>query len=610
MRLGSFTGAAAGGALVGGLIAGFGIDEAAKFQIAMAVVKNATAATTEQFQKLNAVAIKTAGYTGQSATTMAQELAVAAKGLNNPNQLIAAFPQIAKAADVAWISSGKKQDPVEAVKLLTQLAHLFGAFSGPKLAKLMDDAVKLMLLQPEDLQKLVTQGGYFVTSALAAGVDEPTIMRHMAAMGVIGQLRSKGGTGLRAIVDNLVGMEALTGHMAGSKRKAFKTLDIGRGEAFQFEDKQGHLQLEKLESHLYNIYQHLLKTDPRHGRGTFEAALRNAFDATGSRLLASLITPTMQARMAQQAKSMSESPGVDKQWETFNQTFAFVFSKFFTNIRTLIMTVFLPELPELTKFFDGLANSIGHLTDFIVAHPGTAQNIARATIALTGLLAAAAGLGGATMALQGLKALRLVTLLAPVGPAAAVALGTVFIAALPQIAGMAQHWWLNHKGQVAESIGAAFAEIAEKFNLAIMDLPDRLANAIGSLPGRVVDAVKKKGINALRGGGVFDHPQPKGTDQAESAQHGFLRGVAKRWGELHPAQVGHSVSGVFGAPVQPGPTIIHELHLHLPNVKDSYDVVSTLSGGKLHSLLNNSGALRTSPGLPGPMTVRGAGLAY
>ena len=70
--------------------------------------------------------ISTSNVTAQSAVTIAGELAAAASsGLNNPARLRAAFPQLARAADVMWLGP-KHLDPTESVTQLAKLSHLFG----------------------------------------------------------------------------------------------------------------------------------------------------------------------------------------------------------------------------------------------------------------------------------------------------------------------------------------------------------------------------------------------------------------------------------------------------------------------------------------------------
>lgn len=118
----------AGGIALGGIALSIaGLDQAAQLQKAMVAVGIATNTPESRMEPFRALALQVSNYTAQSIATIGEEMATAASsGLKQQSQLIGAFPLIAKAADVLWLSP-QHVDPVNAVKLLTQLTHLFGA---------------------------------------------------------------------------------------------------------------------------------------------------------------------------------------------------------------------------------------------------------------------------------------------------------------------------------------------------------------------------------------------------------------------------------------------------------------------------------------------------
>jgi hypothetical protein len=92
---------AGGIALIGTAIDVYGVSQAAKLELALTGLYSATDANASQRTQLQNMVMHISSITAQTATTITNEAFMAASaGLNSPDRLRAAFPTIAKAADV------------------------------------------------------------------------------------------------------------------------------------------------------------------------------------------------------------------------------------------------------------------------------------------------------------------------------------------------------------------------------------------------------------------------------------------------------------------------------------------------------------------------------
>jgi hypothetical protein len=354
------------------------INQAAKFQQAMMSVQLATGATASQLAAMQRLAMATSNVTAQSSPTIAAELAAAASaGLNQPGRLMAAFPQLARAADVMMLSP-KNIDPIEAVTQLSKLSHLFAAYSGAPLHNMVDAATRMMYTQPENLSKLINQGRLFIPLALSAGVPMSDIFKEAMTMGQTGLLTGRGGSGLARYIEYMGGAESITSHLSKVRRGAMEDLGIfGPGGKNRFIDSSGRFELEKSLKYLSEIRQHMTPV-------RFAMDVYNALQQQGGVYALAVTRPeVMQQRILnQQAFNRMAPPGqfVEVGWAQYTKTFLFQWRNFTTNFSNLGQTIFLPILPPLTEGLKDFATVLGDMTDFFKDHPTLAMGTALGAI--------------------------------------------------------------------------------------------------------------------------------------------------------------------------------------------------------------------------------------
>jgi TP901 family phage tail tape measure protein len=498
---------------VGAAFIAHGVDAAAQLERAMTAVGVATGTTGKSLSALRSQVMQVSGVTAQSAITIAQEMATAASaGLNNPQRLAAAFSQIAKFADIQYMGP-HAMDPVEAVRIGTQFAHLFRTYQGAPLQRMLDDVNRIMFVMPERIQNLLTQGRYFISDALAVGVSEPDIMQQLAIMGQTGFLRGKGGTGLDAVLRGSMASMNLTGFQRGKQVEGLRDLGIlDFNNRFQFADAQGHLLLNQLINQVVAQLDYFKYQDARTGQSRWYSDLVKAYGIQGARYLTNVATPAVQAQEARNRVAFGRIGTIEQIYEKYYSTFFMQWRRFVTNIKNITMDIFMPILPRLTPLFRSLAYTLGDIDKFLLAHPKAGMAVAISAFAATGASAAFAavnmwklvaaidglgmlGLGSKNPAMRGVGASGgmleglglgwLATLGSRIGSSVASALrfvgggaGVVGRAAgplailytahqilynLPDFLVMVRNWWARSSPQIAGAIGSAFAEIT--FNL-------------------------------------------------------------------------------------------------------------------------------------------------
>ena len=344
-----------------------GINQAAKFEQAMVSVRIATGATADEFDRFRRLVIGTSNVTAQSSVTIAGELAAAASaGLNNPARLRAAFPQLARAADVMWLGP-KHLDPTESVTDLSKLSHLFAAYSGKPLHSMIDAATRLMYTQPETLSKLINQGKLFIPMALGAGVGMNSIFTEAMTMGQTGLLSGRGGAGLARYIQYMVGGATLTSHLSKARRSALLDLGIfdssGRN---RFIDSAGRFELEPSLQYLAQKRMTMRPSD-------FIRDVFSAFLQQGGYYVSAVTRREVMAQRIQNTQAFNRiaPPGqaVETAWAQYMHTTIGAWRLFVTNFENLSTAVFLPTLPAITVGLRDLANVMGGATNVIMAHP-------------------------------------------------------------------------------------------------------------------------------------------------------------------------------------------------------------------------------------------------
>jgi hypothetical protein len=326
------------------------------------------------------MAFNVSGMTAQDASTISREMAMAAtSGLNNPKSFQQAFTRIAKAADVLWMSP-KHIDPVEAVKEMSTLSHLFGQYQGPKFQHMLDRATEMMYVQPEALKQLVMQGRLFVGAGLSRGVSEEDLFKQAMIMGQTGNLRSRGGSGLARVIEYLSGAATVTGHLSRVQHNAMQTLGLtgANGALLPQYLNHGKLLLQKAVDHLEHIRGQFTPT-------AFGNLITNAFLAQGGRYLNTTLQPNVYKKAQENWTVMNELHGVDSLWHKYTNNFLYQFNIFTTNFANLFKAVFMPMLPQLTTLFMDMGKALSKAVSWLSAHPDSAKRIGEIIVALTGI---------------------------------------------------------------------------------------------------------------------------------------------------------------------------------------------------------------------------------
>jgi TP901 family phage tail tape measure protein len=391
----------AGGIALGGLALGIaGLDQAAQLQKAMVSVGIATNTPESRMEPFRALALQVSNYTAQSIATIGREMATAAAaGLKQPSQLIGAFPHIAKAADVLWLSP-QHVDPVNAVKLLTQLTHLFGAYQGPAFTHMLNRATQLMFSQPERFQQMVTQGKYFIPMAVQAGVGEDDIFKLLMSMGQTGLGRGRGGSGIRRMIEYLLGAATLTGHLSAAQHAAMGAGFAGhpglnilgpdgrlRGT---FEDKHGNLLLGKVLAFLESERSRFRPAD-------FANDLTNAFLQQGGLVAGTLLLPQVYAQTSRNWAMVQQQADIEGMWRRYSNTLNFAVPQFLTNFKNVLAEMFYPALKPTTAALKSAATELGIFSQYLEHNQGAAMNWVKGIAAFTAWASARWMLGIASM---------------------------------------------------------------------------------------------------------------------------------------------------------------------------------------------------------------------
>jgi hypothetical protein len=371
-------GLAAGiGILGAAAAAGYGIAGAAGMQ--KSAIAAGIAGSTNNPQQLYAEMLKVSGQTAQSTDTIGREYAMASSSGMTQQQLLqkdaggsSAFERMAKAADVLWMSP-KNIDPVESIRQMTQLAHLFGAYKGAPLQHMLDRSTQLMYLQPEALQNVLTQGKYVVGQGLARGVSEEDMFDQILTMGQTGLLRGRGGSGLARVMGYLTGGSTVMG-LGKPRGEAMTELGlVGKdGKLLPEYMNHGNLLLGKVVDHLEAMR---VAADKSGHTSQFANLITNAFLQQGGSYLNTILNPATYAQSHTNIKRMDHMGGVDSMWAKESNSFMYQFSLAMTNLGNVFKAFFLPMLPELTSMFKSFGEELGQLVNYISKHPQFAKDL-------------------------------------------------------------------------------------------------------------------------------------------------------------------------------------------------------------------------------------------
>ena len=398
---------AGGIALAGGAAILYGINQAAKLELAMKGVYAATGSLHDASmqKRLFNMVVSTSGITAQSATTIANEAyMLASGGLNDPRFLLSAFPQIAKAADVLWLSTmgtPKAVNPVEAASEMLKLAHLFGDYQGKPLHDAVDAMVRLQMVQPDALKKVVTQAKYFVPTAIAAGVDlhnlpQSDLLALMASGGQLGLMSGRMGTGLARYIQYMEKAPVMTAHLSAAQRAGMVGLGLfdaqGRNK---FIDAHGNLGLGASIHYLGQKMDDMVKQGRR---PEFLADLFAAFLQNGGTFMSTMLLPQVRAQRSRNILAMGRiaPPGtaVETLQDEYMHTTIGAWKYFTTNFQNIWLYTFTPMLPDITSDLRSVGFAFGQFGNTLKDNPQMASDLAHIVEGITLLASARALLGG------------------------------------------------------------------------------------------------------------------------------------------------------------------------------------------------------------------------
>lgn len=386
----------------GGIAIGAAVNEAAKFQLAMTSAQLATQASAQDFQKMQAMALQMSGVTAQSATTIAQEMTVAAQGglgVLGAGKLMQLFPILAKFADVQQFMAqgrGHTFNPVDSISYGVQFAHMLGAYTPDKMQNMLEYMTKFLTVQSEEPMRALRQAKYFVPLGKALGMNDEDIFEMLSIMGTTGFLQGRGGSGMGRVLMGAINSVTMTSHLQKAQFNALKDLGIL--------DSAGHnLTLtpdgDKLN---YTNFNRIMQADyAKMGPVRYAQDLKAAFGLIASQWMNVLETPWVQEQMGRIRRrfhDLGDDP-IGVFFDKLMTNFLPQWQRFMTNFVNLGIAVMLPLLPAFTQAFKFMADAMGALGKILTDNPLLGAGVGVAL--LVGVGAAALEAAGSLLALRG-----------------------------------------------------------------------------------------------------------------------------------------------------------------------------------------------------------------
>jgi TP901 family phage tail tape measure protein len=413
--------------------AAHGIKEAANFETAMVNVQVATSTSGKALQDLQSMVLNISSHTAQDATTIASETAMFARAGFNAQQVRQFMPTVAQYADVQMLSHGT--DPVDAVRTAAQFLHLEGAYTGGAVSQSLEALNKVSFLSPEDLNKVVTQGRYFIPLAKSLGMSLQDTIMEVAEMGITGFLKGKGGTSVaNAIIGGINGV-SLTAHQAAGKAQAESRLGLinSDGSARFFNKKTNTLEYANMFDDLAKERDAYIKS----GRGLakFAADVEAVFGKTAMNFVLTKLSPAAREQMHRTEEKYAHEQSINQMFNEFINTWNGLTQLLGTNFKNIMIGIFLPAIKALEPDIKRFGAWVGTISDYINAHPDLGKKIAIGIgIAIAAFATAGAAMAATTwMAISNLARLDLA--IASTGATAGAAAGANVVGAVAGGAG-------------------------------------------------------------------------------------------------------------------------------------------------------------------------------
>ncbi|HXM17864.1 MAG TPA: hypothetical protein VN934_03540 [Candidatus Tumulicola sp.] len=355
-------GALAGlGALVigGGLVAA--VNNAADLELALKKIQLASGATGDEMANMNTRVVALSAATAQSATTIAgQMLAVLQAGMSFKQLNSEVGTTLIKFGDIMQLTRG--MNPAQASTMAVQIAHLFAKYQPGEIKTMTDLIYKMQQVQPEGLNRVLTQSAYGVPFASVAGVSIKDTMMLLTMMGQVGLLRGKGGTGLANTILQSLGVQQLTGHRQAARDKAKAALGLTIGGADQFMKPDGSVDVMKI-LHIVAAASLVLP------RKELLKDIYNTFGMQGGRFVATMMRPEALEQQQRTWTRMGQMEGLDEaQRNVLRSTFRGTMQLITTDIATDLGQMALPVLQYLHTPMKRISDQLGRLGVFFATH--------------------------------------------------------------------------------------------------------------------------------------------------------------------------------------------------------------------------------------------------
>ena len=412
-------GLAVGAGLAAGIGAvGAGYHDAADLQTALTTMGIGTNATRAQLEAYRQTAFDISNNTAQSATQSAQIMAtMAGAGFNSPDQLIKLSPLLAKFADVQFYKRGTGFEDSAATAF--KLAHLYGAVgtddkTRARLSNLLNEFTNISFMMPDNLNKFVTQAGYYMPTFRHYGVSDDQSLVMGAFIDRMGLGQGKGGTALANFIGNQLGQVAITGSVQGKRAKALEALGLVGSDGMSLFYKNGQ----------FNIIDALTQISKDVDKGTagltgsardrkqleIGKQISEALGVTGGRIgfLANNDSISLLHQMVGALNpKLHPNNTLDNYQASYMNNLGPSFQRMVTNFQSLMVDVLWPTLGVVAGGFRGVAESLHNLQSYLHMHKTAAAAVRDAVVALgaaatfvagnqiAGLIAGLKGVGGA-----------------------------------------------------------------------------------------------------------------------------------------------------------------------------------------------------------------------
>lgn len=397
------TGLSGGVAAAGAFAIGTAIHDASKLQTILTTIKNITDASPMQMEKIYQDAFNVGNKSGLSPEHVAdtfREIARQTQGAMSVQNMRSMLPYAAQMQVVMGAARG--MSPKETVDSTLALTHLFRQYDSKGMEKMFDTVLRMGELMPDNLTRAVTQMGYFAPTLKSMHVKDEEAAALMVALSRFGMGRGKGGTGIANLFTEALGPLQLTAHQQGKKSgllgpHGLNILDEG-GKSRFFNDKGGNPMGFLLA---------LADFAEKHGSVESHKVFRSVFGAGGSRIADMMGDPVIIKQLKAIHKAITEqsSLGLKKQSESIYQTAGFQMNRAGANFGALFTELGYQWLPEVTKFFGGLADSLHNFQAFLHSNRGFEKSIGGFVGVLTGLFAIRFSMGTISLLRKGAEAL-------------------------------------------------------------------------------------------------------------------------------------------------------------------------------------------------------------